>query len=446
MNVGIGNVKAKKGGGDAELNIAYGLTPPSDTSKIWVKCDTPSKVKIEANRNLVVSSDENAKLINKETIATTRLPQGSFGVLNPALVKIEDDYYISTLINNTAYFKGNSIAVADVGKYSNETYAILYTASSTRTYGLFKFDNTHLARAYSKNTSPYLAYVDIVNISNGNATTYSTDVARQYFNACCFHNRTLYGIDDATATQNLIFSIYEIGGSTTQKTVSMPSGLYRYQCSVKPVYYNGALYFVLNVGDSNADTNQPKIYKWVIGANEIVEVMTLPYIIKGGIDYSIGIYLPFIFGNKMILTNMSHYYTSADIITPDVNYIYICDLDNATYEKIELEDNYSMAYVWVDENTGDIEIWGGYPSATIGVQKQIIYNIYELEENTLDLYYDIYSSNNIKLIDTPTLTLDCPINHAWLGDSNNIAQSVNMYYYDELTTTWKGINCADYSE
>lgn len=33
------------GGGGGELNIAYGLTPPSDTSKLWVRiADKPSEV------------------------------------------------------------------------------------------------------------------------------------------------------------------------------------------------------------------------------------------------------------------------------------------------------------------------------------------------------------------------------------------------------------------
>ena len=34
------------GSGGAELNIAYGDTPPDDTSKLWVKCSEPSKVHI----------------------------------------------------------------------------------------------------------------------------------------------------------------------------------------------------------------------------------------------------------------------------------------------------------------------------------------------------------------------------------------------------------------
>ena len=37
------------GGGGAELNIAYGDTPPEDTTKLWVKTDKPSGVIVSAN-------------------------------------------------------------------------------------------------------------------------------------------------------------------------------------------------------------------------------------------------------------------------------------------------------------------------------------------------------------------------------------------------------------
>lgn len=44
MKTAIENIKA--GGGGMELNIAYGDTPPEDTTKLWVKTSEPSAVKI----------------------------------------------------------------------------------------------------------------------------------------------------------------------------------------------------------------------------------------------------------------------------------------------------------------------------------------------------------------------------------------------------------------
>lgn len=41
------NAGKSKGGGGAELNIAYGDTPPEDTSKIWVKSQKPEKVRVQ---------------------------------------------------------------------------------------------------------------------------------------------------------------------------------------------------------------------------------------------------------------------------------------------------------------------------------------------------------------------------------------------------------------
>jgi hypothetical protein len=39
------------GGGSAELNIAYGDTPPEDTSKLWVKCSEPNGVIVSTKMN-----------------------------------------------------------------------------------------------------------------------------------------------------------------------------------------------------------------------------------------------------------------------------------------------------------------------------------------------------------------------------------------------------------
>lgn len=41
------NTGKSKGGGGVELNIAYGDTPPEDTTKIWVKSQKPEKVRVE---------------------------------------------------------------------------------------------------------------------------------------------------------------------------------------------------------------------------------------------------------------------------------------------------------------------------------------------------------------------------------------------------------------
>ena len=44
----IGRTNVAAGGGGGELNVAYGLTPPSDTSKLWVRiADKPSKVTVK---------------------------------------------------------------------------------------------------------------------------------------------------------------------------------------------------------------------------------------------------------------------------------------------------------------------------------------------------------------------------------------------------------------
>ena len=53
------NTGKSKGGGGAELNIAYGDTPPEDTSKLWVKTSEPSGVVVSADMTTDGGTGEN---------------------------------------------------------------------------------------------------------------------------------------------------------------------------------------------------------------------------------------------------------------------------------------------------------------------------------------------------------------------------------------------------
>lgn len=445
------------GGGGAELNIAYGLTPPSDTSKIWVKCDTPSKVKIEANRELVISSNENAKKVKTEAIGRTQINSSAYRNPSHLMVKMGNDYYICSGNQGTTYFGGDTISNGRVFKIDSEgNKTTLWESGNSSNYsslGLFKYDDTHIIYIFVSSIGTPSVYAYIIDITNGTDVHYNfaSGNAGQFTYGIHYNDGKIYSIvGEDSSTNKVFFNVYTLNGTLTQYTVNMPSGLYRAVAPCSPIYYNAALYFILNVGDtaqsaSSTFTKQPKLYKWVIGDSQIVEVLTLPYIKYSGTNYGISFYTPLLYGNKMFITNLNHF-RSSSIATPDSSVVYIVDLVAETYETLDLTQTFSLAYTCLNDNTGDLEIWGGYPSSSSGLQKRIIYNIYELEENTLDLFYDTYFTKNIRLIDSPTITIDAPIDHAWLGDENNIAQSINMYYYDENTTTWKGINCEDYTE
>lgn len=82
MKTAIENIKA--GGGGAELNIAYGDTPPEDTTKLWVKTSEPSKVKVKQGMSIVTSNER------FETLETT-LPSA---IMLPSVATVGDKIYI----------------------------------------------------------------------------------------------------------------------------------------------------------------------------------------------------------------------------------------------------------------------------------------------------------------------------------------------------------------
>ena len=67
-----------------------------------------------------------------------------------------------------------------------------------------------------------------------------------------------------------------------------------------------------------------------------------------------------------------------------------------------------------------------------------------LTENNLLLSTYKGSGVNFPIISTETITIEFDFSFAYLGDSNNIAQAVDMLYYDN--SLWKGINCLGYTQ
>ena len=434
MKWGIANSKASMGGsGDAELNLAYGLTPPSDTTKIWVKCDTPSAVKVEANRQLVISSNENAKVKTEETIGSTYGGIGGSYQTSNHIIKIGNDYYIGTN-SATEYFMGNTLEPRAFYKITSDGTATKIVNSSG-TYDMFSFvcqlDDTHVLWQFNYSSS-YNLYSWIVDITDNSVVKQSLgSSAGTYFRNNTFYNGLVYGLSYISATSiRLAIYNYTNNSFTIQPITASDSYTNLRGCA----YYNGYLYFTATI-DNNC-----KLCRINISDGTYESVLTLPKTQYGVNYYSWDYCQMYMFENKLIVGNINYQWNTTNLSN---KYIYLIDLTNNTYESIDI-GYYFWSYILVNQNSGNIEIWGGYPSATRTTIKQTISNIYSLTENTLELYYDVNSTRNIRLLSSATITMDAPINHAWLGDSNNIAQPVDMYYYDN--GTWKGINCSDYTD
>lgn len=419
------NAKALIGSsGGASLNLAYGLTPPDDTSKIWVQiANEPSSVKVEANRNLVISSNENAKVKTTETIAQTFLYQSTNNT-NGKTAQIGNDLYFYGSGNGSSRILGNQASAKSVFKLSDGTSTNIYNTAFDM-YSIFTTNNNTLLMI-CQNTSNYRVILYNYNPTTNTAETITTSLYDYGFdmNRSCWGNNKLYNI----SLSNSRIIEYSLNGTPNYYLIDITTNYGTAYCGF-PVFCNGALYFILQQKNASAYLH---ILKWDASTHVLTDEKT----IESSVDWQY--YTIKSFGNKLIITNLKRSTTSYS------SEIWIYDTNTKDLDIIDVGYTFYNSYINVDNNTGNIELWGGNPTGSIDTKKTTFSNIYALTENTLDLYYDIASSNNIKLINEATLTMDAPINHAWLGDSNNIAQSVNMYYYDN--GTWKGINCSDYSD
>jgi hypothetical protein len=115
-------------GGGAELNIAYGDTPPEDTSKLWVKANNVEEMRIIPPA--LLGANEAATVATDFTIATLGavLPKG---VTAPAAVAVGKKIYVfGGLYGSTASSSLNTINVFDT---ETKTITTLSTVLPTGT-------------------------------------------------------------------------------------------------------------------------------------------------------------------------------------------------------------------------------------------------------------------------------------------------------------------------
>ena len=425
------------GGGGATLNLAYGLTPPEDTTKIWVKCEEPTTVKVEANRQLVVSSNENAKVVATDTIGTTRLYSNVLDFTANKLVKKNGKTYLigAGAYNSSIWWYGNALSSSEafrIYEADNTTYSVPYKPASAQQLGIWEKDDDTILVLYgdANSKTTILTYT----ISTASYVKLTTSLGVAMFKQSCYKDNYFYGIQ--TSSTNNHFYKMALDGTSQDVVKNLPTGFSNSNqlgsCQVIGDY----IYFIIyntsetayymarfNMSDMT-NSSIETLTKWTYN-NESFKNYTMHY-----------------YGNKLIITDMRDD-LNATKTNPTCHIVALYDVITNQWEVIDITWAYGGSFVYVDNNTGNIEIIGGYPTAKT-TKKITINNIYTLTENTLDLFYDTYYNRNLRLVNEDILTIDAPIDHAWIGDANNIAQPVELRYYED--DLWWGVNCLGWTQ
>lgn len=441
------------GGGGAELNLAYGLTPPSDTSKIWIRTSaTPISVEINDeptwSNDLTITSIaddlENYSEVemvrageyvyfiggydNTNSTTTSKIKRynthtGEFedmnitlpyGLKNHRCVAYKDYIYI---------FYG---ATYVVGRYYGQERVIKYNWKLNRIYqGIYGS-----YRYYDGNSGTYQYYrrycrfrfnvgrmKDIVVFNSGlcqfpssSQNYYNTSDIVAPYNTGGYAQYWFYNYNTKTDEFENVSYVSSGGCDKSQP-----------QLIDKNIMMYGGSY-------SGSPTGNPYMLKLLLGKNEKGNTS----INTSSIDFSaIAISM-----RNVCLTTNKGFYICGGADTPDNTIHYV---DYATKTRTQRAETMPISAQWNDLQYNEQTAYGRSGANFVKVENKIL-----LEENKLMIIPDMYNDDNGEtFVDVDGIEFKKAIQNIYIGNSSGYAEEVNAYKYED--NRWVGINCDDYT-
>ena len=425
INNGLG------GSGGASLNVAYGTTPPSDKTKIWLQCAEPSGVEVQNYLGeCAVSNVANYGEISNPTTSTTLF---------------RTTYYSS------CYIGDNKIAI--VGYYRIRIYDLIskkyiseYNCSGDSSYNyttiykdnilyytckhaLYSFnlktlENKKLVAGTTGSSfaNDYYYYIFFSSNNKIDLLGYNTNGSGR-----CYH----YRYDLLNNTLNSI--------SFSYKNISY--GMYFAYWDGSTVKINGNIYnFYLD------NSSNKYCWKYNLSSN-IVTCFTSFYNFMTELGWTTYSKARAVYDGERYAYLIGGYgnYNGTNIYS---DLIIKYDSVKDSFELIDKKLISAKINLFSELVDNRIYIFGGDTwtsnNVTYGRPNQIDYFdiSYPLIENNVLITTNTTKDDNVlPLINTETLKLNSNISGSYKGDSNNLAQKVNTYYYDN--TKWSGINAND---
>lgn len=415
------------GGGGGELNIAYGLTPPSDTSKLWVRiADKPSEVTVKE-----------ATSFGKQVVSAYGFSTGP--TTRQSLAFCNGYFYIKTFntiyqykdgewvvaVNGTANnFKHYTAPAVVIGNkifylfgHSNDSYSVAAASTGSSTKNILVFDTE---------TNTY-THVTVSGISDkcqlGNAVTIGTKI---YFTAgqdnsngtsAYADSSKIYEIDSenpSTATHvGDFFATSDMRGASV---VAVGSVLY-----AKRVYFGseGSIPYThwIEYFDTETKINSRTQVKITKGG---VRNCFMPGINVGGVIYWFGG-----LGRNYTPDNLSYdgdnvdYAQRFNTVTGDFDFITVGSHGGNSHNSTLLSST-------------------GLVFARVGGVNNPAYKFtgaYELENGKLLIQESLF--NNIwQAVKVKDGALSIGVNGVFLGGTDGYAQSKDAYLYDLTRQKW----------
>lgn len=416
MSTIIGNA-VTIGGGGAKLNIDYGATPPTDTTKLWVPLATkPSAVECSPILNYGNEYTETKNWTVGFSQLRSDFPQMcSYG------------NYIYSVCPYTGS-QQNNIYRYDVTTgerttfYSNLVYQNYVLAFTVGKY-LYTFNHT---------VGSSSEYVDKFDLETGEKTILR-DVSYpfpgtqvHYFSSGCVSGNKIFLVGSFVGSINsATVSVFDV---TTEKFTyhgNMPvqaQGTYNAACVAvgSKVYVFGGITRVTFDPRKSIQTFDVDTQEYTQNNN------VLPYIVnQTNRCCRIGSYA-YIFGN----IDSTQYQKK----------IIRVNLDTLIVDVLESELHASRVSACCGFVGDKFYLLGGAEVSSVETFTQSTV----LQQNHLFLQADFGFNNPFPLINGKGVKITAYLRNAYLGDSNNIAQLTNAYLYDSKDLKWKSLSGESY--
>ena len=420
--VGYSSVKIDESVGG--LNIDYGLTPPSDTSKLWIPLEQ-KPVNVEVNGEYMQFGD-NYMDNEWESTMTVPLMSSSSVTIGDKIYTIgwrqdsfDSNIYCYNTSNNT--FKKK----ASLGTTANWSGYILMVAYGTKIY----FFGTEYActtiQEYNTETNTVVTKQATIN---SYAARYACGIA---------YNNGIYIIGGISASSGSNYhkaiDFYDVENDKMINNVApLPSPRL---CSCA-MLYNGLIYIV-GGGSYDYYTGDGAIYTFNPITKEVTRLAT-----KLKEEYGSSIFS--VVGNRVYSFGgiASSYQTLYAFNTIQV-------FDAATNSTFILQD--TLPQVLCRGSAGvvgdNIYILGGSTSGESGkptdkIRKFVIQT--QLQHNHLKIFTDMYSKQ-VALINTNNLKLYSTVRSSYIGKPDNYAKLADTYVYNLADANWKTLDGTPYT-
>jgi len=423
MSTIIGN-PITLGGGGTKLNIDYGQTPPTDTSKLWVplsgKPDNVECSPVISFGSEVFSTEQGsfsgnlAAEAQQNNIVGTKIYQfcGVFGGLNKQSKVFWYDFSTKqtgqiAISNVSAKSESTSVSVG------TKIYSFGGLTATNSTYNYIDVFDT------STEAAPEVIKLSGTVVGTARIAMFSTyKDGKIYFG----------GGNAGSATSSAAIYSLDISTNAVEKAFST----FKAFASHSSAIFVGDDLYIVGCNSSSVNSNS-KVFKVNLQSQSQEEFLQLPG------NY----YAPVVacFDNRYIYVLGGTPTTS--VTAPSLK----IDTVTKTYE--QLSDNFNTYAFGVAYGISGNKIYilGGSPSYQLSPITNAIRSFTaqsDLQSNHLLLQEDYGFDGLWSALKSKDTDLKVKVINAYLGDSNNIAQLTNAYLYDTASQSWKSLSGESY--